>query len=100
MDRSPRRGDTLAADRLAEHGRGVLAEQWRAAADLPARLGGEPFTGWIAEAAAELGMLGIGEGLAGEPMVGERILVRLAQRRPEEACILRLAPTPVPIGPG
>ena len=83
-----------------EHRLGVLAEQRRAAADLPARLGGEPFAGRVAEAAAKLRVLDIGEGLAGQPMLVERILVRLAQRRPEEARILRLAPRHVLVGPG
>src|SRR5205807_545575 len=68
--------------RLAEHRLGVLAQQRRAAADLPARSGGEPFAGRVAEAPPQFGVLEIGEGVAGQPMLVERVLVRLAQWRP------------------
>ena len=100
LDAARLRRHARAADAFAEHRRGIFAEQWRAAADLPAGLVAEPFAGRIAEAAAQLRVLDIGEGVAGEPMLVERILVRLAQWRPEEARILRLAPRHVLIGPG
>ena len=48
----------------AEHRLGVLAQQRRAPADLPARLGAEPLAGRIAEGAAELRVLDVGEALA------------------------------------
>ena len=105
--RQPRIGDfaRLGRDtgppcRRAEHRLGILAQVRRAAADLPARLGGEPFASRVAEAPAKLGVLDIGESLAREPMFVERILVRLAQWRPQEAGILRLAPRHVLVGPG
>src|SRR6059058_3036696 len=88
------------APRLSKHRLGVLAEQRRAAADLPARPRGKPFAGRITKRAPELRMLDIGKGLAGEPMLVERVFVRLAQRRPEEPRILRLAPWHVRVGPG
>ena len=54
LDPARLRRHARAARRLAEHRLGVLAEQRRAAADLPARLVAEPFAGRVAEAAAEL----------------------------------------------
>src|SRR5258707_1332715 len=72
----------------------------RTPADLPARLAAEPFAGRVAKAAAVFGVLDIGKGLAYQPMLVERVLVRFAQRRPEEAGILRLAPRHVGVGPG
>jgi hypothetical protein len=85
---------------FAEHRLGVLAEQRRAAADLPAGLVAEPLAGRVEERAAELGMFDLGKGLAREPVLVQRVLMRLAQRRPEEPRILRLAPRHVVVGPG
>ena len=87
-------------NRLAQHRLGVLAQERRAAADLPAGLVAEPLAGWVQKRTAEFRMLDLGEGLAGQPMLVERVLVRLAQWRPEEAGVLRLAPRHVLVGPG
>ena len=86
--------------RFAQHRCRVLAQQRRAPAHLPARLVAEPLAGRIAEAAAMLRMIHVGEALALQPVLVERVLVRLAQRRPQQAGILRLAPRHVGIGPG
>ena len=42
----------------------------------------------------------VGEALAFQPVLVQRVLMRLAQRRPQQAGILRLAPRHVGIGPG
>src|SRR5205085_2598609 len=93
-------GHARAARRFAEHRLGVLAEQWRAAADLPARLVAEPFAGRVGERTPEFRMLDLGKGLAYPPVLVERVLVRLAQWRPQQPGILRLAPRHVLVGPG
>src|SRR5205814_4018270 len=75
-------GHARAARRFTEHRLGVLAQEWRPAADLPARLVAEPFAGWVGERTPELRMLDLGKGFAYPPVLVERVLVRLAQRRP------------------
>src|SRR5262245_33435692 len=87
-------------DGLAQDCCCIFAEQRRAPADLPARLVAEPLAGRITERAPLLKMLDIGEGLADQPMLVKRILVRLAQRRPQKSRILRLSPRHVLVGPG
>src|SRR5205823_11050894 len=74
-------GHAWTASRFAEHRLGVLAQERRPAADLPARLVAEPFAGRVGERTPELGMIDLGKGLADPPMLVERVLVWLAQRR-------------------
>ena len=52
---------------FTQHHRGILANQWRAPAHLPTRPVAEPLAGRIAEAAAMLRMMHIGEALAPHP---------------------------------
>ena len=77
---------------------GVLVQQRRAAADRPRRARREPLARGVAERAAELGMLDVGAAPAREPVRVHRVLVRLAQRRPEHPRFLRLAPRHVLVG--
>src|SRR4051812_27496839 len=86
--------------RFAEHRLGVLAQERRPAADLPAGLAAEPFAGRVGERTPELRMLDLGKGLAYPPVLVERVLMRLAQRRPQQPGILRLAPRHILVGPG
>src|SRR5207302_1565837 len=78
--------------RRAEHRVGILAQQRRATADLPACFVAEPFAGWVGKRATKLGMLDLGEGFARLPVLVERILMRLAQRCPQQPGVLCLKP--------
>ena len=77
-------GALALARRLGEHGLGVFAKQRRPPPDLPARRGREPFAGAIAQRSAKLRVIDVGEAAALKPVLVERALVRLAQRRPEQ----------------
>jgi len=70
----------------------MLAESGRPTSHLPTRRGGQPFAGAIAKRAPEFGMIDVGEAVAAQPVLVERALVRLAQRRPEQTRLLRVSP--------
>ena len=89
---APRRRPFALAGRLGEHGLGVLSKRGRPAAGLPACRGREPLADAIAQRSAELRMLDVAKAVAPKPVLVERALVRLAQRGPEEACLLSFAP--------
>ena len=77
---------------------GVLVEAWRAPPRRPAGGRADPLRRRIAERLAELGMLDIGDAAALDPVGVERVLVRLAQRRPQHSRLLCLAPGDVLVG--
>src|SRR5262245_21739779 len=70
----------------------MFAGKGRAPARLPACRIAQPFADGIPEAAPEFGMLDIREASARQPMRVECILMRLADRRPQQAGFLGLAP--------
>ena len=86
-----------ARGRLRQDRLRVFAHARRTPADLPARLGAEPLAGRVGERASELRVLDLRERAAKLPMLVERVLVRLAERGPEKARLLRLVPRHVVI---
>ena len=81
-----------------QHGLRVLVQQRGAPADRPRRARRDPFARGIAERAAELRMLDVSTALPCEPVRIHRVFVGLAQRRPEHAGLLGLAPGHVVVG--
>ena len=94
-------GTLGAARRFAQHRFGVLAQQRRAPADLPAGLGGQPFAGRVAERCGHARDVARRRRILRlQPVLVERVLMRLANRRPQQAGILRLRHGMSCVGPG
>ena len=80
------------------HGRRILVQERRAPAHGPGRARREPLARGVAERATELGVLDVGAAPAREPVWIHRVLVRLAQGRPQHAGLLGFAPRHVVVG--
>src|ERR1700722_16066975 len=75
---------------LREDRFGVLTPPRRPPANLPTGFRREPLAGRITERSSVLGMMHIGETAARQPMLVERVFMRLADRGPGQGCLLRV----------
>ena len=93
-------GNEGRACRFRQDRLGILPQQRCAPADLPAGPRGQPLAGGITERPPVFRMIHIGKGPPGQPVRIQRVFVRLADRGPQQAGLLRLQPGHVLVGPG